>query len=567
MNPVNIDKSKNSSADIQGSSKLNSSDKFDLSIIGRIDLAEAEKIASEEVIFLTESDLIEGLEDFELVPIKSYRDDQKTGEIVKSVPPVAILKEEPVQENHTESIPEKIVTEVSVQENEIPVKDEIVTSASESLEIIKSEILTPELETADTSVFKEEHDIDLIISEINQEDLIEITDKPLITESIVKTEPLKIIDEPKENIKEDIKEDINEELLTARKLFTVKINEETVDSQLSAILSIENLQKKDDKILEKYSDAISDPRCKFVDDQFFNNPVSDESVSYNEDPLTERLVKMIEVADGKLELLERTAKEDEKLSYILEDYTLYNAEKFDNVFKEEVFYIDSDFEFIDNAIIRDDFTKYIHEIDDYFESEESLIQSEISEILGLIPEEDEYIEDKLFGDYYKRYDLDNEIDFIKPEIDFFRSSYTGKKNSNYFSENEVSLLDSEKISIEEDISSPDAIIFEEDVAEIEAILKRDFDFKPEIVKEPIIEEKQIIQAEEIPDITDKIIILEDKEKLMELASEFPDKHENLIRLLSYLDGLFEKLPEEVIRKFADSEYFELYSKVLKEMGV
>ena len=73
--------------------------------------------------------------------------------------------------------------------------------------------------------------------------------------------------------------------------------------------------------------------------------------------------------------------------------------------------------------------------------------------------------------------------------------------------------------------------------------------------------------EEIPDITSKIIILEDKEKLIELASEFPDKHENLIKLLSYLDGLFEKLPEEVIRKFADSEYFELYSKVLKEMGV
>ena len=67
------------------------------------------------------------------------------------------------------------------------------------------------------------------------------------------------------------------------------------------------------------------------------------------------------------------------------------------------------------------------------------------------------------------------------------------------------------------------------------------------------------------DITDSIIILEDKEKLIELTSEFPEKGDNLVKLLSYLDGLFEKLPEDVIRKFAESEYFDLYSKILKDM--
>jgi hypothetical protein len=47
----------------------------------------------------------------------------------------------------------------------------------------------------------------------------------------------------------------------------------------------------------------------------------------------------------------------------------------------------------------------------------------------------------------------------------------------------------------------------------------------------------------------------------------PGKKEDLTRLLAYLDGLFEKLPEEAVRKFAESEYFDLYVKVLKDMGL
>lgn len=561
MNPVNIENSKRAESGDPGGSSIKSPDKFDISIIGKIDLAEAEKIASEEVIFLTESDLIEGLEDFELVPIKNYKDDIKTNFIIKPDVSGISVKEEEILKKHTEIIPENIIPEIQDEEKSPEEIKETITPVAETVDITESVVEIAELKTSDFEITeedenKEESGRDLAVNVIEPEKIAETNEQPAFKEKIQKS------------ASDELLQEIIEESPSTRKLFAVKINEETLDAQLSAILSIEDFPRKDDKILEKYGEVVSDSKCKFVDDQFFNKPEIEDSVSYNEDPLTERLVKMIEVADGKLELLEKTAKEEEILNYILEDYTLYNSEKFDNVFKEEVFYIDSDFEFIDNAIIRDDFTKYIHEIDDYFESEESLIQSEISEILGLIPDENEYIEDKLFGDYYKRYDLDNEIDFIKPEIDFFRSNYAGKKNPNYFSENEISLLDSERISIEEDISSPDAIIFQEDVAEIETILKRDYNVNLNInVEEDVQVTSEILSVEEITDITDKIIILEDKEKLMELVSEFPEKHENLIRLLSYLDGLFEKLPEEVIRKFAESEYFELYSKVLKEMGV
>ena len=43
------------------------------------------------------------------------------------------------------------------------------------------------------------------------------------------------------------------------------------------------------------------------------------------------------------------------------------------------------------------------------------------------------------------------------------------------------------------------------------------------------------------------------------------KREDMKRLLRYLDGLFEKLPEDVVKRFADSEYFDLYVKIMNEL--
>ena len=57
------------------------------------------------------------------------------------------------------------------------------------------------------------------------------------------------------------------------------------------------------------------------------------------------------------------------------------------------------------------------------------------------------------------------------------------------------------------------------------------------------------------------------EKMNDFIVTKPDKKEDLTKLLAYLDGLFEKLPEETLRKFAESEYFDLYAKVLKDMGI
>lgn len=559
--------------------------KFDMSILGKIDLVEAEKIASEEVLFLSEADLIDGLEDFELVPVKNYRQGTESPVSSKNIDINDVFIE--TKASNVESEP-LILSEISIENdyssitetlsdkkeqlNDFIVSTNLANKNSASEDIFIENSIIDDLSIEDSAV--EGLKIEKTFSKSGNKELAPLSQKNDVSAEDELTDEDTLFTDSSSGIDDIIHIDTiefipesNDAIPDAKKLFSIKINEETLDAQLFSILNDAAFTKIDEKALEKYTETDADSKCRFADDQFLNKKMQEDTVSYNEDLLTERLVKMIEVVDGKMELLEITAKEGGYSSYILEDYTLYSSEKFDTVFKEEVFYTDSDFEFIENAIIRDDFTKYIHEIDDYFESEDSLIQSEISEILGLIPDEKEYIEDKLFGDYYKKFDLDNEIDFIKPEIDFFRSNYSGTKNLNYFTKIENSISEDEKISIEEDISSANAIVFEEDISEIEKILLRDFNFEPEAVMGKVFTKNVIPSVEEIPDITDKIIILEDKDKLFELVSEFPDKHENLIKLLSYLDGLFEKLPEEVIRKFAESEYFELYSKVLKEIGV
>ena len=44
-------------------------------------------------------------------------------------------------------------------------------------------------------------------------------------------------------------------------------------------------------------------------------------------------------------------------------------------------------------------------------------------------------------------------------------------------------------------------------------------------------------------------------------------HGELRKMISYLDLLFDKLPEETIREFSRSEYFDLYKKIMTELGI
>jgi hypothetical protein len=88
--------------------------------------------------------------------------------------------------------------------------------------------------------------------------------------------------------------------------------------------------------------------------------------------------------------------------------------------------------------------------------------------------------------------------------------------------------------------------------------------EPEILKSaPVSESINVLE-----DITDRIVILEDDTDVDRFVNQIQySKQADLKRLLKYLDGLFEKLPEDVVKNFAESEYFDIYVNVLNEMGI
>jgi pilus assembly protein FimV len=41
----------------------------------------------------------------------------------------------------------------------------------------------------------------------------------------------------------------------------------------------------------------------------------------------------------------------------------------------------------------------------------------------------------------------------------------------------------------------------------------------------------------------------------------------LKKMIGYLDQLFDKLPEETIREFSSSEYFDLYKRIMRDLDL
>ncbi len=130
-----------------------------------------------------------------------------------------------------------------------------------------------------------------------------------------------------------------------------------------------------------------------------------------------------------------------------------------------------------------------------------------------------------------------------------------KLRSEIFSDlNQLSRAELEEI--ENDVLSQKSLIVEESIDDI----------KTELAAMNLSEKKDA--EEEITDITDRIVFLEDENSLNSILSGMGEKKStDMKKLLAYLDGLFEKLPEDAVKKFAGSEYFDLYVKVLNDLGV
>ena len=55
--------------------------------------------------------------------------------------------------------------------------------------------------------------------------------------------------------------------------------------------------------------------------------------------------------------------------------------------------------------------------------------------------------------------------------------------------------------------------------------------------------------------------------IKDISQENKINSQDLKKMIGYLDMLFDKLPEDTIREFSNSEYFDLYKKIMTELGI
>ncbi len=612
---------------------------FNLDEIGTIDLREAEKIANEDILFLTEDDLIVGLEDFDLIPLKddsspvSEEPDRYKFESKRKTPgDISFGKD----------------ASASAEEKEQAIIDSIISSdrgeetGDSGYQVVEEKSETSEIRVPEEAAGKNDLPQGDLAAEESRDGVIPLSgDEPKDGSSfdvVEFSEPDYTLFGENDLDEEPARKEEDKDLLGKRdskEITPEKIPHEKIPHE-------EKIITDEHAPLDISSVVLDDSRVRFIDDESIVKEEAPEP-AFDDNRLEKIAAEIVDIIDGKSILLSEAEQEEdqEKISTIVtEDRSAYSDVVIDHE-DAEYRYRDTDLDIIESSIIDIDYSDYIKKIDDYTSNTEAVTSQKSAtsvEIFGLSGYELSGIEDHLFHDEYKDVDIEAEVDLFRGDYGPLDFSETREKNYKYITPDNRKLEETVKHSIEEDLSSDNALIFEEDVNEIARLLGREIPVpeKPakdesfetldeEILKsedslsdtEIIIEDRIVFEEseedseisdldseisvsdleirvedfftdenetagpqvevdysklvnmhEEIYDITDKIVILEDDIDIDRFIKKFPEeKQDNLKNLLKYLDGLFEKLPESTIKSFADSEYFDLYVKVLNDMGI
>jgi hypothetical protein len=345
-------------------------------------------------------------------------------------------------------------------------------------------------------------------------------------------------------------------------------NDEDFSIILSSVPSVAsdiNASEPDDEqwevVPERYRPLeASHANVRFIDDGYVVKDGKRADAIFDKNELERITSDIVEVIEGKTILLREAEIEEDKelVAHVLTGI----APAFEDLlleFEDDYKYIDEEIDFIHTMLTEDDYPNYIKYIDEYHGITLKKDSTTAIELMGLNHDEISGVEERLFADEYKNVNL-YEV------FDFFRGEYSGPdgktsiaKECTYILPSAESLLAEERSSIERDITSGTALVFEEDVDDI----------RDQYIKIVGAEKAQKVNViDEVYDITDKVVIIEDEYDIDQFVREFPgERQPEVKKLLKYLDGLFEKLPRETLKKFVNSEYFDLYIKVLTEMGV
>ena len=159
--------------------------------------------------------------------------------------------------------------------------------------------------------------------------------------------------------------------------------------------------------------------------------------------------------------------------------------------------------------------------------------------------------------------LDNSFDVVPKEEDLLLSDKDVELGSVYTSEGgeeekNIALSDNELSNVITDIQGEDSSFpspyFETEGGGVENM--------------PVLEAPPDLMFPDGIDIDEeeKTTALSEK-SMQEISEESGLDKEELRKMIRYLDLLFDKLPESTIREFSRSEYFDLYKKIMNELGI
>lgn len=585
---------------------------FGIEDVGNIDLREAEEIASEGVLLLTEEDLVEELEVLDLVPVGSHTVSEE-GDVM--VPEKKISEERVAVAEHEYAAVDTIPSE------EIPV-DELLDEDSTGVAIEESD--AGEIEIGEEREFQSDSDAIQGDEEIERDAILVERDESIqepesteivqeeISEYLSETpEAVEIIDEMAsdadgmelieddyeggiidgEELEEEadlIRDEMDEEDIYLEKIteyaedyddsggekeqgvvYDTDLIQDQESMSISGEIEFDDEEISPDGIEEKrvtpvvkeqipfeLTELDGDDSVYIIDDEIVKGEEIDRGAEFEERELEKISTDIVEAVESKAKLLEEAdADRDRMVAPVMK-----GAEStFEDLlidFQEEYTYSDDELSFIDHKIVGEDYGELQEKISDEDERDVTVGISHEIEYLGLTADEIDIIENNAFSKEYENIDIDAIVKKTGIGLDGAPSDFISIRDYRYSIPREDSLLDDEKASIEEDIISKSAFIFEENVEDI----------KEKLDKLSVKDEEGI--KERVPDISNKIVIIDDESDVDRFVKSLPeDKQRNIKKLLQYLDGLFEKLPEEVVENFSKSEYFNLYMQVLDDLGI
>ncbi|HRR59377.1 MAG TPA: hypothetical protein P5547_00405 [Spirochaetota bacterium] len=552
-----------------------------------INLDEAEQIASEEILILSEDDLIEELEEYDLIPVD-------TSNAVNNI----TAKEKSKNDNINSE--DYVRKEVQGKDDTLEVsimgdvkKQKVEHDASQTSGIIHEK--AGKISKNETTIIKEGNTSAIIVDhetrgKVHIQSTNNVTKNDKTVESIIEDVSEILIDDDKAMGSDATISTIKPvaiETKHAEESFKV----EPIIASLSGDSVKEVTAEQPAKPFETIPDDIQkmlggNQRIVIVDDAGVGGtelPVADKSI----DEIDNLVSGMIEITEGEAKILtEAGFKEEEEYIAPILTGTLPTFQDKMVEFEEEYKFSDDDIVFVDNAIVTDEYDKYLKVIDEYYETKTVKKGSSTSELFGLSNEELAFFYDVMFEKEYETVKASKTFKDVAVGRDQPQRDETLIRQFKYIESKPKSFSEKEKRSIEENIESPMAVIIEENIDDIVERLKT---IKPQIdinnllstapdkevngmlenVSESFEKSEGInVEQQKYTNITDQVIVLESKDDVNRFVDTLPvEKRESIRKLLKYLDSLFDKLPEEVIKNFANSEYFDLYVKVLNELGV